>query len=332
MAVLLVIIHHTFGLSDYPLNRIWYFGWVGVDIFFVLSGFLITGILLDTRLKPNYYRNFIGRRTLRIFPLYYLVLALFFILIPKTEEFRYLIDHQEYFWTYTQNLLFAFQGWPPNSTLNHFWSLAIEEQFYLIWPFLVLWVPTKHIPKIILTGISISVTIRFVYPEMPFAYTFTAARFDTLLIGALLAFGIRHHQLLLKKIAVPGLLLSIAGLLMVVVISRSVSMGNPLIIKFGYLFIALSSGAVLILVFEQGIIGKYLRGILEQRWLLFLGKYSYGIYVYHWIIYNLYYQEILQLVTHDWLALPIYLAVTLIISYGSYHLWEARFLSLKKYF
>src|SRR5581483_4595047 len=117
-------------------------GWAGVDLFFVLSGFLITGILLDTTRSPHFFRNFYARRTLRIFPWYYGLLIVVFLIVPHlftvarpgvSDIFR----HQAWLWTYTANI--AFEGkhkiyfdadW---LRLSHFWSLAIEEQFYLAW-------------------------------------------------------------------------------------------------------------------------------------------------------------------------------------------------------
>lgn len=137
VAVLLVILFHC-----YP-TYITKLGWLGVDLFFVLSGFLITGLLLDAKGKNNYYRNFIVRRTLRIFPLYYFALLLCLVIVPIVfksllpPDYGYYTANQLWFWTYTQNWLFSKTGFPENLTLVHFWSLAVEEQFYLFWPLFV---------------------------------------------------------------------------------------------------------------------------------------------------------------------------------------------------
>ncbi len=118
-------------------------GWTGVDLFFVLSGFLITGILLDSRGQPGYFRSFFARRSLRIFPLYFTALWVTFVGVPWLAHFwspaapvaqrvAVLSQDQVWFWTYMQNWMFAFRGiWPDVNYLNHFWSLAVEEQFYL---------------------------------------------------------------------------------------------------------------------------------------------------------------------------------------------------------
>src|SRR5688572_28211876 len=130
VAILLVVLYHNFGFIKQS-----YFGWLGVDLFFVLSGFLITDILLRTRSQPGFLRDFYMRRVLRIFPLYYVSLIIFlFILAPLTSakvEWGYYLGNQVYFWTYLQNWLFIFKD-PGNAhILNHFWSLAVEEQFYI---------------------------------------------------------------------------------------------------------------------------------------------------------------------------------------------------------
>ena len=118
------------------------YGNYGVDLFFVLSGFLITGILYDGRNKPHYFRNFYMRRLLRIFPLYYGVLAFVFFLAPLIPLLRgptldYLVENQAWAWLYAVNIHVAKHGEWSLSYINHFWSLAIEEHFYLFWPLVV---------------------------------------------------------------------------------------------------------------------------------------------------------------------------------------------------
>src|SRR5262249_49808445 len=118
------------------------YGMLGVDLFFVLSGFLITGLLLDAKGRPHYFRNFYARRTLRIFPLYYLVLAALFLVLPHLATLPMNLEtareHQGWLWAYVANFYIAAQSsWAALSYVSHFWSLAIEEHFYLIWPALV---------------------------------------------------------------------------------------------------------------------------------------------------------------------------------------------------
>ncbi|HEX6051682.1 MAG TPA: acyltransferase, partial [Gemmatimonadaceae bacterium] len=151
LAVALVLVCHVawdFSSPSYMergLIEVARAGWIGVDLFFVLSGFLITGILLDTRGGPKYFRHFYVRRTLRIFPLYYAILVGVFVITPlvaATRDRRWftdIVDQQGWFWTYTSNVFLAVTGrWEQTGILGHFWSLAVEEQFYLIWPAVVL--------------------------------------------------------------------------------------------------------------------------------------------------------------------------------------------------
>ena len=148
LAIFAVLWHHLVTFSglepavrlDYHLWRTGSWGWVGVDLFFVLSGFLITGILYDSRSSGRYYFNFFGRRALRILPLYYGVLAVAFLVVPAflaPRSAEALTRDQAWYWLYLINVKFAFDGWPEPAYLGHFWSLAIEEQFYLIWPLVV---------------------------------------------------------------------------------------------------------------------------------------------------------------------------------------------------
>ena len=129
LAILLVIGYHYLNFFS--------FGWTGVDLFFVLSGFLITGKLVESLDADHYFRNFYIKRILRIVPLYYFILLLFFVLIPfllpslVSISFNELQHEQIYYWTFVVNIYDAIHGWPQNVTLIHFWSLACEIQFYL---------------------------------------------------------------------------------------------------------------------------------------------------------------------------------------------------------
>ena len=138
IAIILVFFYHTFHFIPF-----FEFGWMGVDLFFVLSGFLITDLLLVTQKNKNFFRNFYIRRFLRIFPLYYLVLTVFLVLSPyffsqqNLNEYTYYNQNQFWFWAQLQNWLFVTKGLGNSPYLSHLWSLAIEEQFYLFWPLLV---------------------------------------------------------------------------------------------------------------------------------------------------------------------------------------------------
>jgi peptidoglycan/LPS O-acetylase OafA/YrhL len=148
LAVLGVMLFHFVGImppSNWGARAIVHvvgFGAYGVELFFVLSGFLITGILCDTRNGPHFFRNFYMRRFLRIFPLYYGVLALVFFVAPQIPLLRgptldYLVHHEAWAWLYAVNIYIAKDGDWSFSYLNHFWSLGVEEHFYFFWPAVV---------------------------------------------------------------------------------------------------------------------------------------------------------------------------------------------------
>jgi peptidoglycan/LPS O-acetylase OafA/YrhL len=197
------MVHHFAGVgaTSLPmtpsLTKLIGIGWIGVEIFFVLSGFLITNILLSTGQNSSYYLNFYARRTLRIFPLHYFALALVILaaslLEPRTKDSEFLLQHQAWLWLYGTNLLSAFSGLHLSSTwfsVNHFWSLAIEEQFYCVWPAAVRAIPVRRIARYCLIVASISICVRIATSYFlggKSAYLLTLGRLDNLMIGAALA-------------------------------------------------------------------------------------------------------------------------------------------------
>ncbi|HZJ61945.1 MAG TPA: acyltransferase [Kofleriaceae bacterium] len=152
LAILLVLAHNlspfesTRRLIDLSAGLTFDFGWVGVQLFFVLSGYLISGILLDTRGAPGYYRAFFGRRVLRIFPLYYGVLFLCLVLLPVLglAPDALLADRRHSVWLWTYLINWAEPLGAAIAVFPHFWSLAVEEQFYLVWPFVVSRTPPRR--------------------------------------------------------------------------------------------------------------------------------------------------------------------------------------------
>jgi peptidoglycan/LPS O-acetylase OafA/YrhL len=171
---------------------------MGVDLFFVLSGFLITGILWDAKHTVGYFRNFYARRVLRIFPAYYFVLLVFFVVlnslaIPGADA--YLADSvgdQVWHWTYLSNFRIAWRGdWYHHHMPNVFWSLAIEEQFYLVWPVIVLACSRRVLMRacVVLFAVALGMRIALAYGEVSWVTSFvlTPTRMDGLVVGAFLA-------------------------------------------------------------------------------------------------------------------------------------------------
>ena len=161
IASLAVAIFHLGGVAPPVLN----YGWLGVEMFFVLSGFLITGILLNTKKTSNYFKNFYMRRTLRIFPLYFGYLLLYqasfrHLNLPGEVEYEKIASELPWMWLYASNLLISIKGNFITASLNHFWSLAVEEQFYLFWPAVIYFCPAQYLKKLFIYGIALTLLIR----------------------------------------------------------------------------------------------------------------------------------------------------------------------------
>lgn len=293
-AVLGVMVAHTW----HPKRLPWLFGdldWagLGVRLFFVLSGFLITGILLDCRKTAEkngissmfFIRQFYARRFLRIFPIYYLVviIALIVDLPPAREIWGWLF-------TYTTNVYITINNeWVGR--LGHLWTLAVEEQFYLVWPWIILFVPRKRLLSLILFFISLGPIYRaFAYKIYPFdigamdfkASTLTLGSLDSLAIGALLALVWSSNipkptlQKHLTRLILPiGLILYTLSLIL-----------YHYRIKPSVFFVLSDFAGSLIfawLISSAGLGFKGLAGkVLEWRPLIYLGKITYGIYIYHY--------------------------------------------------
>lgn len=342
LAVLMILIYHFGGF--FPLSLVANAGWVGVDLFFVLSGFLITGILLDTKHQQNFFKNFFARRALRILPLYYMVLCVSFIVLGvifKHKDFTPYLSSQIYFWAYIPNILFAFHGWVEGSQiLNHLWSLAIEEQFYLFWPFIIWIIPINRILRVSILGILLSLLLRNLFPDMPFAYVFTFCRIDGLLVGASLAVLIRTNKEFIERYALSFLGASGVAVFLTVLLSHNFHFSNIHFIRYGYTLFDVFFGCVLIFIFNQNTGGKMIATFFRSKSLIWLGKYSYGIYVYQTILHNLYFEDILVF-TNMYIASTevsqiassiILITSILLLSYGSYHLYEKHFIKMKRYF
>jgi len=216
LAVLLVIAYHyRLALrSEDVFSKIWIhgssLGWCGVDIFFVLSGFLITGILLDMKGTPHYFRNFYARRTLRIFPLYFGVLAVVYLLLPLIARARLAPDYwpfhhwQMWQWTYLTNFGMAIHGPPAAMTsqisLGHFWTLSVEEHFYLFWPAIVFALSPRQLKAacIFLGGAALILRCVLAFGHLNLI-GLTPFRLDTLCLGGLLAIYAREGPLTIRN-------------------------------------------------------------------------------------------------------------------------------------
>lgn len=262
--------------------------WVFMEMFFVMSGFLITGILMDSKSKKSYYKRFMSRRIVRVFPLYYLCLFILFFLLPHAWiDLSYYRQHQGWFWLYGENWLFSLQGWPDVKALHHFWSLAVEEQFYIIWP-LVVWVfSPRGLIRFCIFLFFFSIVFRNVGMHigfvMPFPYVATLGRMEGLTLGAIIAVLLRTDKSILERYAYPVTLIS--GILMVLLFIAAGDMmfEVPLHYMINYTVVDLFFAGMITLTICQDRL-RLLKKVLNQPQVRQLGVMSYCIYIFHYPI------------------------------------------------
>lgn len=319
-------------------------GWVGVDLFFALSGFLITGILFDTLHSNHYFKNFYARRILRIFPLYYgVILILFIVLHPATSA-----DARPFcrLLLYLQNTPLWWNGANPRAVelTNHLWSLAVEEQFYLVWPIIIFLVRDRQ--RLLWVSLLLASTAPIVRAyllahgaSLGATYTLTICRADSLLCGAWLALVIRgERRATVLRFAVPVFTLALLGCAVIAWRAGGFDWElSPAINLYGYSVIAIGSTAFIAMSLRSLSLAA---NAMNLGLLRFLGKYSYGIYIFQHIVgacANFTIAPILQAHTSSRflirvIMIVIVLSTTIGLSWLSYHFYEQRFLKLKKYF
>lgn len=348
VAILLVLVHAFDILSpsgivskvaDIFLN----IGWIGVQLFFVLSGFLITGILLDSARSPNYYRNFFARRFLRIFPLYYGVLFVSFVLVPLFFDVPPSHgEHQLWLWICLEN--FAAPFGRSETVFPHFWSLCVEEQFYLLWPLAVRSMGRRGIIALgtALTVLAIlsRIWIRHRYPgELGenAAYVFTFCRMDALAIGAMTAAFLRNAAVRAWVESRSGVHSEVLGIGLV---AAGCMLGQfqrtGLAMQwFGYTIMALGFAWMIVAALQPSSMSSR---VLAWRPLCRVGTYSYAMYIFHAPLHLLVGLPMLQRFDpdHGLMITLVYTiamtALTFALGALSYHLFERRFLSLKSRF
>jgi len=255
-------------------------GSLGVDLFFVLSGFLITGILLQAKGTDDYFSRFYYRRSLRIFPLYFLTLTGLLILLPifsgSSAIFSEASKNQVFLWTYTSNLKMAWENRWCFGYLDHFWSLAVEEQFYLVWP-LVIYFASKRLLKITLFGVVICAFSRSLFcallengvaPDV-----FVLFRCDGLLLGASVAVLWAQDP----KLTSISRYMPVVFLLAFSLMGLAFFMGRSLW-ELTQLLVAICWTSFFVMALLPK--NAKLRRFLELGFLRTLGKYSYGMYVF----------------------------------------------------
>lgn len=384
LAVLLVISRH-WRLPPFHTE----FGWIGVNVFFVLSGYLICSILLVD--KPRYDRrtyvtNFYAKRALRIFPVYFLFLALLFVFIELydrgTPSARYeeldqaseAVDGQRlaltfYFFNFRDLIAeLSDETVTGSKMISHLWSLSVEEQFYILFPFVVLLLTRRQLVRVLAVVLVLAPLIRLAigwtgtsrgWPDLAglLIYKTTFTQIDALALGGLIAaVGVERIRISNRSLALIGgaVVVMLVGTVVLARIGGAglsyttlgmelpvdqvgYDTGNPLV-DFKYVY-----GLTLVNIGAAVVILAAVRGVASLRWfehptLVWVGKRSYGIYVFHHPI-----MVVFLLVAGEWIdgvddenrlfvTLPLftaYLAVVMVVAWFSYRFFESVFLAWK---
>jgi len=358
VAVLMVIWFHTIGelLVRHPLDeivgRVARSAWTGVDLFFALSGFLITGILLDTRGRRGYFRNFIVRRALRILPLYAAAIVLVLYVLPaigllSPETAVEPRKHLRWFVLMVPNILVGYHGFRSGGEIAHFWSIGVEEQFYFIWPLVVAFVLPRQLRTVAVVLFLVSPFLRlFALGEgtPPRAvYTLMPTHWGGLVLGAFLAASLRT-DVPVDKLRRWFFRLSVAGalaLLPIFVLQGGLTYLQRSMHLVGFSAVAIISAWVVLLAATSPADSRTAR-VLGSRTLRFFGKYSYALYIFHPVVITMlaeagWTDESLRPVAG--MLLPAatvravaVLALSVAAALASWYLIERPALSLKRHF
>jgi len=353
LAILIVIPHNVNILNVgsaslmFPVVAFAHAGWVGVQLFFVLSGFLITGALLDSQDSKNYYASFFWRRALRILPLYYVVLLLALVVIPAffalPRDLEATRHNAVWLWTFLSNWTQPYGAGVHG--FAHFWSLAVEEQFYLLWPFIVRRNTPASLLRLCFAICVAALTARSIMELTHFPhealYTFTVCRMDALALGAAAAAALRVpaiRTVLETKISLVALL-AFSLLALNALVTHAYGVYDNFDQTLGYLFLAMGFALMILpaILPAQGTV-RSLYAVLGWRPLRLIGRYSYAMYVFHFPLHIFWGEPMLRelaappspLIAVGY-ALGV-IAVSFALAALSYYLFERHFLSLKSYF
>ncbi len=344
VAIAVVFLHHYYPRPPQgPLAAVASLGWVGVDLFFVLSGFLITGILFDTLHTPKTLKNFFARRALRLFPVYLLLVGLVLVFAKPLQVPLSWRDIP--FFAYAANWVDAFGVRPtfgPYLRFDHLWSLAVEEQFYLLWaPVVFLLKGRRRIMVACAVGVITAAVLRavgvgHVGPLVLYENLFT--RMDSILCGAAFALAIRGESAALwlnKKVLWVFVAVGLGVLAYACLVSHSLFDQRAPMLRVGYLGNDLWCVGVLGLALIENSVNR----ALNSPALRFVGRYSYGLYLWHEAprpLLEMLQRRIEQASGPLWLSRPLACAVLFALCLGvaivSFHVIELPCLRLKRFF
>ena len=331
IAVLAVVFYHCEARLRYaPVHRIVEWGWAGVNLFFVLSGFLITGIILDSRDDPHFFRNFYARRSLRIWPVYVLLLLLVFTLVPLTfSGFWSAVDQTRHApWPYlvlfVQNLfVLSLPG-----TIGPTWSLAIEEQFYVAWAPLARFVRNQQLMIALVLVIVASPFLRAAN-HGALTPTHTLIHLDGLAFGSLIAVALRSvrwTRTVFQKIGVGAIAVSVP------VLGYLLYVGSA----FSDSFLALLFAGGLLLAITTSGERRFYNRALTSAPLRFYGRISYGLYMIHILVFTLigaFDEKMLRYGNAgDYTVVAVRITLATLVALAMWHGFERPILRLKRYF
>lgn len=344
IAIFMVIFHHcSFNYqkdSVFILERLTTLGGNGVDLFFILSAFLITKILLENKGSKNYYNAFYARRILRIFPLYYLLLIITFIVLPMFNHpyiEKWSDIEQIWYWFFLSNFAIAEKGSFGHGMVDNTWSLAIEEQFYLVWPFLNSIFNIKNLRRFCWLIICFTVIYRtylFLTGESYVSiYVSTFTRMDNLAMGSLLATYYTNEDwykvsTLGNKLIFPSVIFFLFNIFAVIYLKLDIFGA------IGYIMNLVIFTTIIIQVLDEK---ELFVRILSYKLVSKIGIYSYGIYLLHNPIQKLIRSFLIAPLSISpnikvFILTLLTLIVSTLVAALSFHFFEMKFNSLKKYF
>jgi peptidoglycan/LPS O-acetylase OafA/YrhL len=333
IAFLLIFIHHSSVQHIFLFDQIKTAGWLGVEIFFCLSAFLLTRLLryeIQQMGSIDVFKFFV-RRVLRIWPLYltYVILAILF------SFYEHLITEENWYrvlglLTFTDNIFTAFKGFNPILFTGHLWTISYEEQFYFLLPFLIPWLVRLKFKSRIYFFVGAFIVGSFVrgfsiYFDFkdPFIWTFPITHFESILVGIVIGFYEQEFMKISKKVIITILLLSITS---IVFLPETNVIAYHLLIV--YPIAGIFSGSVLCYLLNAEII--FIKKALSNKIVAFAGKISFGLYVFH--IFCMRLVDYLMGISNPVLNLFISLFLILIVASLSYFILEKRFLVMKERF
>lgn len=346
VAIILVMLFHYYYLLEV--------GWIGVQLFFVLSGYLITTILLKDKdqEKGFYLKRFYWRRALRIFPLYYAYLGIFFLAFLFYGYPAFFPDLAPFLFSYTYNIYPLVHNFELNPVFTHFWSLSVEEQFYLFWPFVIYHLNRKQLRIALSLVILLSPLVRFLFGEWLFylntehkdigqiIYRLTLSHIDAFAFGALIPV-FKLDKVSTERIGyiiAPFAFFLLLGYFNYTTMNDSKvgpsSLGYPNGSLYNFQHVwsyTVINAASLSFILSVLVLNNrcLVRALFGNSMLVEIGKISYGMYIYHWVILSFIKSYAIQYISNGLVLFLSYFLITFIISWLSYYLFELIFIKMK---